>query len=153
RRATAARAANANQHLTGGRHNAPRVIAVPDIDTLVTALVRAGADEPLQLLLEHSLDGHAHCSAYALLQVMLKVFLRREHGVDNVEAKRSFRFLHEKVSLVWQPGGSLVFSCRPRKRLLHNYRDTTRPPIRSTESAAGCTGRTCDRGWQVSRHP
>ena len=34
-----------------------------------------------------------------------------------------------------QPGGSLGLSCRPRNRLLHNYRDTT--PERGTNQPTG----------------
>ena len=37
--------------------------------------------------------------------------------------------------MVSQPGGSLVFSCHPRKRLLHNYRDTTELKLASGMTA------------------
>src|SRR5690606_12328368 len=125
RRAAVARAADADENLARRGHDASRVVAVPDVDALVATLVRARPDEPLQLLLEHGLDGRVHGAAHAVLQVTLEVFLRRDHGIDSVESKGSCWSLHERSPVVSQPGGSLVFSCRPRKRLLHNYRDTT----------------------------
>jgi hypothetical protein len=125
RRAPGARASHAHGHLAGGGHHVPVVPAIPDVDALVTALVRPGPDESLQLLVEDDLDGRLHRAAHALGEVDLKVLLRRDHGVDSVEAERSFWLLHGKSPWSQQPGGSLVFSCGSRNRLLHNYRDTT----------------------------
>src|SRR5690606_25001251 len=70
-----------------------------------------------------------HRAANACIEVGEEVFLRRQHELDSVSSKGSSWSLHGRVLHGQQPGGSLVFSCRPRKRLLHNYRDTTEPSV------------------------
>jgi len=57
---TISRAADANVDLSRCRDDSSRVLAIPHVDAIVTALVWAGADASLQLLVEHDLDGRAH---------------------------------------------------------------------------------------------
>src|SRR5690606_19294043 len=128
-RTAIARAAHTHGDLARRGHDAPVVSAVPDVHAMVTALVRTGTDEPLQLLVEDELNGRLHRYTDARVEVEEEVFMRRKHEVVRVRTKRSCWLLHERCLLGQQPGGSLVFSCRPRKRLLHNYRDTTRGKV------------------------
>ena len=135
RRAAAARAADAEVDLAGGRDDAPRVAAVAHVDALVTALVRAGTDESLQLLVEDDLDGRPHRVATPRGEVKFEVGLHRNHEVGSFGSEGSFRSLHGRVSLVLQPGGFPVLRRQRNRRLLHNYRDTTSRSARTVAHA------------------
>jgi hypothetical protein len=81
--------ARAHGDLTRRGDDASVVAAVADVDPLVTALVRTGSDQALELLVEDDLHRRLDRLTDARRQVMLEVFLRRQHEVDSVGAKGS----------------------------------------------------------------
>ena len=90
RRATSAGAPDANADLAGGRDHAAVVGAVADVDALIGALVRPGADQPVELFVEHDLDGASDRLPAPGGEVELEVFLRRDHELGSLLAKESF---------------------------------------------------------------
>jgi hypothetical protein len=75
------RAAHPDLDLARGGDHASVVPAVADVDPLVAALVGPGADQTLEFLVEHDLDGRLDRLPHAGGEVMLEVFLRRQHEV------------------------------------------------------------------------
>lgn len=70
-----------------------RVRPVPDVDALVAALVWAGTDESLQLLVDDHLDGRAHGLPAPGGEVVFEVGLRRNHELGSVSLEGSFCLL------------------------------------------------------------
>ena len=124
--------ADPHRDLPGRGNDASVVAAVAHVDPLVAALVGAGADQTLELLVEHDLDGRLDRLPHPGGEVMLEVFLRRQHEVGSLIAKGSCWSLQGGLSSVSQPRDSLFLFGGPKIwRVLHNYRDTTASPISS----------------------
>ena len=76
---------------------------VPILRVFDDALVRTGADEPLQLLIDDHLDGRAHCLTAPCGEVVFEVGLRRNHEVGSVSLEGSFggRSVYPTIPIVF----------------------------------------------------
>jgi hypothetical protein len=90
RRAAGAGAPDADADLAGGGDHAAVVGAVADVDALIRPLVRPGADQALELLVQDDLDGALDRLPAPASEVEFEVFLRRDHELSSLVAKESF---------------------------------------------------------------